>query len=94
MSILESELNVCTIAWRFKESVASNRMYLTVGMLPDEVGLDDVNHYVHLAEDGHAVLRNDAGQGVLFGLDEFTLVIQRRRCATADTMAVIQQSPI
>ena len=45
-------------------------------VLLEEVGLNDVNHSVRLAEDEHAVLRNDVGRGILFSLDEFTLAIQ------------------
>lgn len=34
-------------------------------LLEDSISLDDDNHTVRLAEDEHAVLRNDAGRGVL-----------------------------
>ena len=41
-------------------------------MLLEQVGLDDVKHLLHLAEDENAMLRERA-RGRLLGIDEFGL---------------------
>lgn len=57
-------------------------------MLLEEVVLDDIDHLSYLAENEHAVLRDDAGGG-LFGFDEFALAAVERRGSACANAAIL-----